>query len=257
MKKTLLAASFAALSTTAIANPAYLTENRGAVVMNPYGLCWRTTASTPEHAMEPCDAVPRAAAPVAPVVIAPQPAPVVRAAPPPEPKATPAPVVQAAPPPVAPAPVRVVARPAPPEKVTLSADLLFAFNSATLKDAGKQKLDELAMRLRDTAVDEIKIVGHADRIGGEAYNQRISQERAAAVKEYLLKTASVQNIRTAGMGKSQPVTGDACKRVQARGKLIECLQPDRRVDIEIFGTRTASAPGSSGSGASAIRVRTD
>ena len=151
----------------------------------------------------------------------------------------------------APEPVRVVAQPAAPEKVTLSADLLFAFNSATLKDAGKEKLDELAARLRGTDVEEIRIVGHADRIGSDAYNQRISEQRASAVKEYLLKTASVQNIRTAGMGKAQPVTGDACKRVQMRPRLIECLQPDRRVDIEIFGTRAAST------GASAVRVKAD
>jgi OOP family OmpA-OmpF porin len=247
MKRTLLAASLAALGTAAIAQPGYVIQNEGVVWMNPYGLCWRQSTWTPENAMEPCDAVPRAAAPAAPPP-APQPAPVVRA-PEPELKAAAAPVAVAPQP--APAPVRVVAQPPAPEKVTLSADLLFAFNSATLKDAGKEKLDELAARLRDTDVNEIRIVGHADRIGGEAYNQRISEQRAAAVKDYLAKTASVQNIRTAGMGKSQPVTGDACKRVQLRPKLIECLQPDRRVDIEIFGTRTASTR------ATAIRVKTD
>src|SRR5438094_6294790 len=238
MKKTLLAASLAALSTAALAQPGYVTQNESMVWMNPYGLCWRQSTWTAENAMEPCDAVPRAAAPAPAPQPAPASPPVVRA-PEPEIKAAPAPVVVAPQP--APEPVRVVvAQPPAPEKVTLSADLLFAFNSATLKDAGKEKLDELAARLRGTEVDEIKIVGHADRIGGDAYNQRISEQRASAVKEYLLKTASVQNIRTAGMGKSQPVTGDACKRVQMRPKLIECLQPDRRVDIEIFGTRTAS-----------------
>jgi OmpA-OmpF porin, OOP family len=251
MKKTLLAASLAALGTAALAQPGYVTQNEGMVWVNPYGLCWRQSTWSAENAMDPCDAVPRAAAPAAPPPAA-QPAPasppVVRA-PEPDLKAAPAPVAAAPQP--APEPVRVVVQPAAPEKVTLSADLLFAFNSATLKDAGKEKLDELAARLRGTDVEQIRIVGHADRIGGDAYNQRISEQRAAAVKEYLLKAASVQNIRTAGMGKSQPVTGDACKRVQMRPRLIECLQPDRRVDIEIFGTRTAST------GASAIRVKTD
>jgi OOP family OmpA-OmpF porin len=252
MKKTLLAASLAALGTVANAQPGYLTHPETGVVMSPYGLCWRSSAWTPEQSVSPCDAVPQAAAPIAPpppVVLeqpapAPAPAPIVRA-PDPEPK-------------VAPAPAPVVARPVVPEKVTLSADLLFAFNSATLRDAGKEKLDQLAARLRGTSVDEIKIVGHADRIGSTAYNQRISEERAAAVRDHLQKTAAVQNIRTAGMGKSQPVTGDACKAVQLKARLIDCLQPDRRVDIEIFGTRTASAePGSSGSGASAVRVKAD
>jgi OOP family OmpA-OmpF porin len=258
MKKTLLAASLAALGSVAIAQPGYVTHPETGVVMNPYGLCWRSGTWTQEQAVSRCDAVPQAAAPIAPPVAAeqPAPAPVARVVEP-EPKAAPAPV-QAEPQPIAPAPVPVAARPAAPERVTLSADLLFAFNSATLKDAGKDKLDQLAARLRGTSVDEIKIVGHADRIGSSAYNQRISEERAAAVKEYLQKTAAVQNIRTAGMGKSQPVTGDACKAVQLKAKLIDCLQPDRRVDIEIFGTRTAAAEGSAaGSGASAVRVKAE
>jgi OOP family OmpA-OmpF porin len=251
MKKTLLAASLAALGTVANAQPGYLTHPETGVVKNPYGLCWRSSAWTLDQAVSPCDAVPQAAAPIAPPPVAieqpvPAPAPIVRA-PEPEPKAAPAPV-----------PAPVAARPAAPEKVTLSADLLFAFNSATLKDAGKEQLDQLAARLRGTRVDEIKIVGHADRIGSTAYNQRISEERAAAVRDHLQKTAAVQNIRTAGMGKSQPVTGGACKAVQVKTRLIDCLQPDRRVDIEIFGTRTAAAePGSAGSGASAVRVKSD
>src|SRR2546423_1321547 len=183
MKRTLLAASLAALGTAALAQPGYVTQNEGMVWVNPYGLCWRQSTWTAENAMDPCDAVPRATAPAAPPPPAAQPAPasppVVRA-PEPDLKAAPAPV--AAVPQPAPEPVRVVAQPAAPEKVTLSADLLFAFNSATLKDAGKEKLDELAARLRGTDVEQIRIVGHADRIGSDAYNQRISEQRASAVK---------------------------------------------------------------------------
>jgi OmpA-OmpF porin, OOP family len=245
--KALLAASLAVLGTAAAANPAYVTQGEGVVWMNPYGLCWRTTAWSPGHAKSPCDALPQAAAPVA-APPAPPPAPVVRA-----PEPAPAPVRAAplavAPSPV-PAPAPVVARPAPPEKISLSADLLFAFNSAVLRDAGKEKLDQLAARLRGANVEEIRIVGHADRLGSDAYNKRISEERAASVREHLLRSAQVQNIRTAGMGKSQPVTGDRCKAVRNRTKLIDCLQPDRRVDLEILGTSAAS-------GATAIRVKAD
>ena len=66
MKRTLLAASLAALGTAALAQPGYVTQNESMVWMNPYGLCWRQSTWTAENAMEPCDAVPRAAAPVAP-----------------------------------------------------------------------------------------------------------------------------------------------------------------------------------------------
>src|SRR5207244_2788117 len=140
----------------------------------------------------------------------------------------------------------------------LSTDVLFDFNKAELKDSGKQKLDELAGRVSDANIEEIVTTGHADRIGSEGYNQKLSEARAQAVKDYLAGKVSTQKIEAAGKGEAEPVTGAACEKMgrenKANKKLVDCLQPDRRVEIEVFGTRTASsdtstpAAGSTGAG---------
>jgi OOP family OmpA-OmpF porin len=239
--RTLLAAALAALGTAASAQPGYVTDSSGNPVTNAFGDCVHSGFWTPELAQSPCDAVPVSAAP-APVVSAePQPAP--------EAKEEPLqnePTAEAAPPP----PVL--------EKMTLSADVLFEFNSATLKDSGKQKLDELASRVKDANVEEVNAVGHADRIGSEQYNQKLSEERAQAVTAYLQGNMNTANLQAEGRGKSEPVTGEDCKGMgperKANRKLVECLQPDRRVDIEVLGTREAAAePGSAGVGTSGPR----
>jgi OOP family OmpA-OmpF porin len=59
-------------------------------------------------------------------------------------------------------------------------------------------------------------VGHADRIASEDYNQKLSEARAQAVKDYLAQQGAKSNVITAqGKGESQPVTGDACKKLGA------------------------------------------
>jgi OOP family OmpA-OmpF porin len=249
MRRTVLALALATLSASAFAQSGYATQAGSEQIwMNPFGLCWRSGFWTADQAVSPCDATPRAAAVAAPQAAAPV-QPLVA-----QPKLEPAPAAVAQAP--APAPAPVVVQPTY-EKVTLSADVLFDFNKATLKDAGKLKLDELADRLRGASLDEVKIVGHADRIGSQQYNQRISEERAKAVKAHLDSRVAARNIQTAGKGKLEPVTGAACKGLGAEQggnrRLVECLQPDRRVEIELFGVRTAGDAGTrdaaSGSGA--------
>ena len=71
------------------------------------------------------------------------------------------------------------------ERVTLSADTLFAFNKAVLKPEGIAKLTELTSRMSGLTLDVVMINGYADRIGGAAYNQKLSQRRADAVKTFL------------------------------------------------------------------------
>src|SRR6185503_16132318 len=93
-------------------------------------------------------------------------------------------------------------------------------------------------------------------IGNDNYNKQLSEKRAAAVKEYLAQKGVEQSkVRSEGRGESEPVTGNQCKGVTG-AKLISCLQPDRRVDIEVRGERqvagtpTPSAGGTSGSSSS-------
>ena len=124
------------------------------------------------------------------------------------------------------------------EKITVAADALFDFNKATLRPAGKAKLDELVGKAKAIKLEVILVVGHTDRIGGDAYNQKLSEKRAAAVKEYLVaKGIEANRVYTEGKGEKQPVTGDKCKGNGKSKALIDCLQPDRRADIEIIGTK--------------------
>ena len=160
----------------------------------------------------------------------------------PKPEAKPAPAPAPAP---APTPRAVEApKPAPKpvaEKVTFSTDVLFDFDRAVVKPEGQKKLDELQGQMRGVSVEVVIAIGHADRLGGDAYNQRLSVRRADAVKAYLTSKGVEQNrVYTEGKGEKQPVSGDKCKAMgnNRSPKLIECLQPDRRVEIEVIGTRS-------------------
>lgn len=126
------------------------------------------------------------------------------------------------------------------EKVTIAADALFDYDKATLRDEGKAKLTEFAAKAKELAIEVIIAVGHTDRIGSDKYNQSLSERRAAAVKEFLIgQQIDPNRVYTEGKGKTQPVS--QCKNLGAENgknkKLIECLQPDRRVEIEVIGTK--------------------
>ena len=139
---------------------------------------------------------------------------------------------------VAPAPVTPVA-PLPPatpavqprfERYTLSATDLFAFNSAELQ-MPQPKLDEIATALnRNREVTNVAITGYADRIGSNQYNLKLSERRAASVKDYLVnKGVDSSRLKTEGKGEANPVVVCTNKK---RADLIACLQPNRRVEVE-------------------------
>jgi len=135
-------------------------------------------------------------------------------------------------------PIGAVAAPdTSPEKITFSADALFDFDGAVLKQKGKQSLDNLMAKLGKVKYDVIVAIGYTDRIGSEDYNKKLSMKRAEAVKNYLVSTHSVDpsNVFVDGKGEANPVTGTTCN---GKGKnLISCLESDRRVEIEIAGVR--------------------
>jgi outer membrane protein OmpA-like peptidoglycan-associated protein len=129
------------------------------------------------------------------------------------------------------------------EQFDLSADALFKFDRGDLGGMlpqGKAKLDELAARLNQAYanVDSIRLVGHADRLGGDAYNQKLSEQRAWTVKQYLQQRGITAAIQTEGRGEAEPTgTTTSCKGERAIAALTQCLQPDRRVSVEIVGAR--------------------
>jgi len=155
----------------------------------------------------------------------------------------PAEQVYSAPPP--PPPVAVVAAPPPspppppsPRRVSFSADTLFSFDHSELGPQGKAALDQFAHELAGMQFDAITVEGHTDRLGSQAYNQKLSMRRAEAVKNYLVSAGGVDAGRITAMGKgeSQPVTKtEDCRGARPNPKLIACLQPDRRVDVEVSG----------------------
>jgi len=159
-------------------------------------------------------------------------------APPAAPPPAPAPELKPAPPPPPPAP-----KPKPAaEKVTFAGTIHFDFDKAVLKPDGKAALDELANKIRSINLEVVIAIGHADVIGSDAYNQKLSVRRADAIKAYLVSKGIEPNrIYTEGKGEKQPVTGDKCKKLgpehRSNKKLVACLAPDRRVEIEVIGTR--------------------
>jgi len=163
----------------------------------------------------------------------PKPAP----APSPSPASAPAPAAAPAPAP-APAP-KPMAEPAPkkPAVVNISSTELFEFDKATLATQARAKLEaEVIAKLKDlAAIRYINVNGHADRLGGVQYNQRLSERRAEAVRAYLVsRGVDANKVETFGFGKTLPVK--SCPDVKNRKALIECLAPNRRVVIEIQGT---------------------
>jgi OOP family OmpA-OmpF porin len=168
-----------------------------------------------------------------------KPAPKPAAAPPPAP--APAPAAQPAPPPPPPAPVaKPQPKPEPPKKpavVNLASTELFEFNKAVLTPEARAKLDsEVIAKLRDLRdVRYIIVNGHADRLGSAQYNQKLSEQRAEAVRAYLVsRGVDTSKVETLGFGKTLPVK--SCPDQKERKPLIECLSPNRRVVVEVQGT---------------------
>lgn len=189
----------------------YLTDSRGNVVKNNYNECWRTGYWKPSMAIAECD----------PDLVKKE-----------EPK-----VAEVAPEPM-PAPAVGPEKPAF-EKITLQAETLFDFDKAVVHEEGKQHLnDEVVTKMKQSPqVEAILVTGYADRIGTEAYNQELSERRAAAVKDYLVsQDIEANRIETAAKGEADPV--EACSDVKGKEsslnkKLVECLQPNRRVLVEV------------------------
>lgn len=213
-------------------NEAYWGSTAGTVVVGGFGDCVRSSQWTPDRLIEGCGKVapPPAARAVAPPP--PPPAPVVIAPPPPPP---PAPAVVAAPPPP-PAPA-VVAAPTPPKPVrrtvTLQSDALFAFGSAFFERQGQPgDLEKFAEQARGlTAIETVEVVGHTDAIGSASFNQRLSEERAEAIRQVLIKNGVNANvIFTRGLGESEPAADNATREGRAK---------NRRVEITIKGVAEA------------------
>jgi OOP family OmpA-OmpF porin len=151
-------------------------------------------------------------------------------APPPAPKPAPPPAPKPAPAPEAAKPKPAPEKPKPvAEKVTFAADVLFDFDKSVIKPEGRSKLDDIANKVKGVNLEVVIAIGHADSVGSDAYNQRLSVRRAESVKAYMVsKGIETNRVYTEGKGEKQPVANN--KTADGRAK-------NRRVEIEVIGTR--------------------
>ena len=211
-----LLASAAASAAAAEDKSGYWVNSEGTVWRSGYDLCWRAGYWTPALAIAECD----------PDLVA-KPA---------EPAPQPAAPAAEAPAPTPPAPVG----PQKPafEKFTFSAETLFAFDKADIRSDASAILDDVVAKMQKyPEVELIVVTGHTDRIGTNAYNQKLSDRRASSVRNYLVnKGVDGSRVQSVGRGESEPVV--ACGNVKGKESgsnkaLVQCLQPNRRVVIEI------------------------
>ncbi|MGL6518594.1 OmpA family protein [Aeromonas caviae] len=147
------------------------------------------------------------------------------------------------------APLVVAPPPPAPEPVdqtfNLSSDVLFAFGKAELKPEGMQALDALYQQIVDVKPKDgsAVVMGYTDRIGSDANNQALSEARASTVANFLIgKGLPADKVSIQGNGESNPVTGTQCNAIKARAALIDCLAPDRRVEIRVTGVSNPAEP---------------
>ncbi|MET3717218.1 OmpA family protein [Pseudomonas sp. PvP001] len=131
-------------------------------------------------------------------------------------------------PPPAPAPMPVAAEPAPlpKEETIVIRNVHFEFDKATLTAADRAQLDTVATRLKTEATTaRLSVSGHTDSVGRDAYNQRLSEQRAKAVTDYLVSSgvprASVVSVK--GMGEAQPVADNDTADGRAMNRRTEIL----------------------------------
>lgn len=173
----------------------YWFNSSGEVWRNSAGECWHTGFWAPEMAIVGCDGKEAEMAAPAPVA-APAPAP-------------------------APAPMAMAAE----------ATVNFGFDRADLDNTATSAIDTLVGDAKSKGnIRTVRLVGHADRIGTEEYNQDLSLRRASSVSDYLVQNHGIvaQSIEIAGKGESQPLVG--CEGIRGAAA-IKCLAPNRRVDI--------------------------
>jgi OOP family OmpA-OmpF porin len=202
--KLTLGSALFALAGTAFANATpNLTDSQGAPVKDAQGACVVTSG------IDHPDCNPPKPAPA-------KPAPAATPAKPAEPG-------KPTPPPAKPAPASVK------QAVVIQADALFDFDKSVLRPDGRKSIDDALAKLRGVDVEMVIATGHTDSVGSDAYNQKLSERRAGAVKDYLVsKGIPAAKITTIGKGESQPV---------ATNKTAEGRQKNRRVDIEFKGTK--------------------
>ncbi|MFH4416001.1 MAG: OmpA family protein [Neisseriaceae bacterium] len=152
------------------------------------------------------------------------------------------------------------AQPAPEMQesvISLSSTFLFGFDKSTLRPEAIETLNQVAAKIKEPGVqvESIVVEGHTDFMGKEAYNQALSERRAKVVREYLIgQGVSAESISAVGLGESQAQMTAQCQsqvasvknKAKRRLALIQCIEPDRKVDIKVRASKTIEVNPSGG-----------
>jgi outer membrane protein OmpA-like peptidoglycan-associated protein len=116
-------------------------------------------------------------------------------------------------------------------------DVLFDTGKSTLRPGAREKLAKVSGVILGHPGLKLEVEGHTDNVGGEEYNQRLSEQRAAAVRDYLVKeNIPAASVTVKGFGKTQPVVSNATAAGRQRNRRVELV-----VSGEIIGTQIESA----------------
>ncbi len=111
-----------------------------------------------------------------------------------------------------------------PEKLELTRNIHFEFNKAVIRRESFKILDDVAGVLKDNPGLNILIEGHTDAVGSVGYNQKLSEKRAAAVRQYLIsKGTAGARLATDGKGKLHPIASNDTSIGRALNRRVEFL----------------------------------
>lgn len=126
------------------------------------------------------------------------------------------------------------------KKFTLGAHSLFKFDKASYKDMlvkGKREIQTVANKIKSGQfkVRGIKVIGYTDPQGNDEYNQRLSERRAITVKRALQSAGITAPITAQGLGERNLLVRGCSQKYRNRNARMQCDQPNRRVEIIIYG----------------------
>ena len=145
--------------------------------------------------------------------------------------------------PEAPAPQPVTER--VNETISLQSEFLFGFDKSNLRPEAITTLNDLSAKLSQSNVQSVRVEGNTDFMGSEQYNQSLSERRATTVANYLVQQGvPADRVSAVGLGESQARMTEQCQaevaklgkkvsKAKKRSALIACIEPDRRVDIQV------------------------
>jgi outer membrane protein OmpA-like peptidoglycan-associated protein len=120
-------------------------------------------------------------------------------------------------------------------RISMDADTLFAFDKSGVSDIlpnGRTHLEQFAAHLTENrTLRSVRIHGFSDRLGSLTHNLQLSRERAESIRDYLIAIGIPgEKVSAIGLGPAEPVV--KCDQID-RAALIDCLRPNRRVEVVV------------------------